>query len=85
MFPRTPLAQAFEYALAMGEIGNMVAALVVLDQRQGGVGVEDLPGQHHVEQLASLGDGQRGGGWFEPLSRTGFKTSLLRTVMRRRP
>lgn len=52
--PRTPLAQAFERALAMGEIDNMVAALVVLDYRQGGVGIEPSLGQDHVEQLAGF-------------------------------
>ena len=57
--PRTPLAQAFERALAMGEIGDMVAALVVLDYCQGGVGIEPSLGQDYVEQLAGLGDRQR--------------------------
>jgi len=57
--PRTLLAQAFKRALAVGEIGDVVATLVVLDDRQGDAGVERLPRQHHVEQLASLRDGQR--------------------------
>ena len=47
-------------AAAVRAVGGVVVALNPVDERDGRLGVQVSLGEHHHQQLADLGHGQRG-------------------------